>query len=121
MKYIEYNSEGNCIIRSFSKLYNTNPIDIYNELESIKNELNKDNTNDIEVFEEYMKRRNTNKIDKYKDIQVKDLVLDNNSYIVFCCDKKDWYHLIPIIDNTVYDKTSNCLDLYVISIYRREE
>ena len=120
MKYIEYNSEGNCIIRSFSKSYNTNSTDIYNELESIKEELNSNDSNDIEVFEEYMRRRNTNKIDKYKDIQVKDLVLDNNSYIVFCYDKKDWYHLIPIIDNTVYDKTNKCLDLYVISIYRKD-
>ena len=121
MKYIEYNTEGNCIIRSFSKLYNIDPTSIYNELNSIKEELNANDSSDIEVFEEYMKRRNTNKIDKYKDIQVKDLVLDNNSYIVFCYDKKDWYHLIPIIDNIVYDKTDKSLDLYTISIYKKNK
>ena len=121
MEYKEYTTEGNCIIRSFSKLYNMNSNDIYNELETIKNELNANNSNDIEVFEEFMKRRNTNKIESNKDIKVKDLVLDNKSYIVFCYDKKDWYHLIPIIDNTVYDKSNSSLDLYVINIYRREE
>ena len=120
MKYKEYIVEGNCIIRSFCKLYNETPENISNELYNIQKELNANNSNDIEVFEEYMKRRNTNKIDCYKDIQIKDLTLDNNSYIVFCYDKKDWYHLIPIIDNIVYDKTDKCLDLYTISIYRKD-
>lgn len=120
MKYIEYITEGNCIIRSFSKLYNETPENISKELSNIQQELNSNDSNDIEVFEEYMKRRNTNKIDNYKDIKVKDLLLDNKEYIVFCYDKKDWYHLIPIIDNTIYDKTNNCLDLYTISIYRKD-
>ena len=120
MKHKEYINEGNCIIRSFCKLYNETPEEVANELSNIEKELNANDSNDIEVFEEYMKRRNTNKIDGYKDIQVKDLMLDNKEYIVFCYDKKDWYHLIPIIDNTVYDKTDKCLDLYTISIYRKD-
>ena len=120
MKYKEYTTEGNCIIRSFCKLYNETKENVFKELSNIQKELNANDSNDIEVFEEYMKRRNTNKLDGYKDIQIKDLVLDNNSYIVFCYDKKDWYHLIPIIDNTVYDKTDKCLDLYTISIHRKD-
>lgn len=120
MKHKEYINEGNCIIRSFCKLYNETPEEVANELSNIEKELNANDSNDIEVFEEYMKRRKTNKINGYEDIQVKDLMLDNKEYIVFCYDKKDWYHLIPIIDNTVYDKTDKCLDLYTISIYRKD-
>ena len=120
MRHKEYITEGNCVIRSFSKLYNKDSKDVLEELLSIKDELNANDYNDIEVFEEYMKRHNTNKIDGYKDVLVKDLVLDNKEYIVFCYDKKDWYHLIPIIDNTVYDKTDKSLDLYTISIYRKD-
>ena len=52
-----------------------------------------------------------------KGEKVKDLKLDNNSYIVFCYNKKDWYHMIPIIDNTIYDKSNECLELEVIKIY----
>ena len=56
--------------------------------------------------------------DKYlEDIKVQDLKIDNSSYIVFCWNKKDYYHMIPIIDNVIYDKNFDCMNLYVISIY----
>ena len=42
-----------------------------------------------------------------EDIKVQDLKIDNSSYIVFCWNKKDYYHMIPIIDNVIYDKKGN--------------
>lgn len=124
MEHIEYNicnSEGksNCVIRSFCKLYNKDYDTIYRELCNIKKELNSNSYNDIEVFELYMNRNNTYSIDYDKDIKIKDLVLDNGEYIVFCWNKEEYYHMIPIIDNTVYDKNSESLDLYVINIYKK--
>ena len=74
--------------------------------------------NDIEVFEEYMKRRNIIPIDYGKDIKIKDLDLDNGLYIVFCWDKKEIYHMVPIINNTLYDRNSDSMELYVITLYR---
>lgn len=65
-----------------------------------------------------MKIRNTSKI-PYKEIKVKDLVLDKSSYILFCWDKKDYYHMFPIINNVIYDKDNKYMDLYIISIYKR--
>ena len=60
--------------------------------------------------------------DKYlEDIKVQDLKIDNSSYIVFCWNKKDYYHMIPIIDNVIYDKNFDCMNLYVISIYKKNE
>ena len=56
-----------------------------------------------------------------EDIKVQDLKIDNISYIVFCCNKKDYYHMITIIDNVIYDKNFDCMNLYVISIYKRYE
>ena len=38
---------------------------------------------------------------------------------VFCYDKKEFYHMISIIDNDIYDKNSDCMDLYVISVYKK--
>ena len=110
-------NKSNCVIRSFCKVYNKEYNDIANELLSISKELNKD-FNDIETFEELMKRYNTKKLDYGKDLLIKDLTLDSEKYIVFCYDKKDFYHMVPIINNTVYDYSSDSLNLYVISIYK---
>lgn len=124
MKYSEYfisNKEGksNCVIRSFCKLYNQEYDVVFNELVELAHELNHNSFNDVEVFEEYMRRHNTIEIES-KEIKIKDLELDSGNYIVFCYDKKDYYHMITIIDNTIYDKTDECLNLYVIKIYKEK-
>ena len=118
--YIE-NNEGksNCVIRSLCKLYNKEYNDVYNELISISKELNSESYNDIEVFETYMRRYNTLPLDYGNNLKIKDLNLDNGSYIVFCYNKQDFSHMIPIINNIVYDKDNRCLDLYVITIYKK--
>ena len=72
-----------------------------------------------EVFETYMKRRNTIEIDYGKDIIVKYLELDNESYIVFCWDKKEDYHMLTIINNTIYDKDDRYKELYTIKVYKK--
>ena len=124
MKYIKYyvsskEGESNCVIRSFCKLYNEEYEQVYNDLLEIMKELNKNSYNDIEVFEEYMRRRNTKQIDLNKNLKIKDLKLDNEEYIVFCSDKKDYYHMVPIINNVLYDKSEESLNLYTISIYKK--
>ena len=83
-------------------------------------ELNCSSFNDIEVFEKYMEDNNIIKINRDEDIKVKDLKTDNGSYIVFCYDKKEFYHMISIIDNVIYDKNSDCMDLHVISVYKKK-
>jgi hypothetical protein len=124
MKYIKYyvsskEEKSNCVIRSFCKLYNEEYEQVYNDLLEIMKEINKNSYNDIEVFEEYMRRRNTKQIDLNKNIKIKDLKLDNEEYIVFCSDKKDYYHMVPIINNILYDKNEESLNLYTISIYKK--
>ena len=124
MKYSEYfisNKEGksNCVIRSFCKLYNKEYDIVFNELVELAHELKHSSFNDVEVFEEYMRRNNTIEIES-KEIKIKDLELDLGNYIVFCYDKKDFYHMITIIDNIIYDKSDECLDLYVIKIYKEK-
>lgn len=124
MKYSEYfisNKEGksNCVIRSFCKLYNQEYDTVFNDLVAIAHELNHNSFNDVEVFEEYMRRHNTIEIES-KEIKIKDLELDSGNYIVFCYDKKDFYHMITIIDNTIYDKSDECLELYIIKIYKEK-
>ena len=109
--------KSNCVIRSFCKIYDMEYDDVSKELLTISKELNC-NFNDIETFEEFMRLRNTIKLDNYQDELIKDLKLDNGKYIVFCYDKKDFYHMVPVINKTVYDYNNDSLKLYVISIYK---
>lgn len=113
------NGKSNCVVRSLCKILNKEYDDIYNGLCKVAEELNYSSFNDIPVFEKYMKDNNIIKVNCDEGIKVKDLKVDNFSYVVFCYDKKDFYHMIPIIDNVIYDKNSDCMDLYVISIYRK--
>ena len=118
--YIEdSNGKSNCVIRSLCKILNKEYEEVLNGLIDIKNEINADNFNDIPVFEKYMEINGIIKENCEEDIKIKDLKLDNCSYIVFCYDKKERYHMIAIIDNVVYDKNDDCLELYVISIYKK--
>ena len=114
------NGKSNCVIRSLCKILNKEYDDVYNDLCKIAEDLKCDSFNDIPVFEKYMEDNNIFNIDYDKDIMIKDLNLNDNSYIVFCWNKKDYYHMIPIIDNVIYDKNSDCMNLYVISIYRKK-
>ncbi len=123
MKYIEYNltdenGKSNCVIRTFSKIFNKSYKEILNDLIDTAKELGCESFNDIPVFEKYMEVNGITKETVEGDIKVKDLSLDEGTYVVFCYDKKDFYHMIPIIDNTVYDKHDDSLDLYVISLYK---
>ena len=123
MKFAEFNisnkdGKSNCVIRSLCKVFNNSYDDVYNELLDICNKINASSFNDVEVFEEYMMIRNTKAIDYGKDMLIKDLKLDNGNYLVLCWDKKDFYHMVPIMDNTLYDKDNRSLDLYVIKIYK---
>ncbi len=125
MKFNEFNienSEGksNCVIRSFCKLFNKEYDQVYNELCNIQNELNCSSYNDIEVFETYMNRNGIDKTKYGSDIKIKDLSLSNGSYIVFCYDKKDFYHMVTIIDNVLFDKDNRSLELYTINIYKQK-
>lgn len=114
------NGKSNCVIRSLCKILNKEYDDIYSDLCKIANDLKNNSYNDVPVFEKYMEDNNIFKISYEGDIKVKDLKIDNSSYIVFCYNKKDYYHMIPIINNTIYDKNSDCLNLNVISIYRKK-
>ena len=119
MKYEFYNLEGyNCVLRSLSKMLNRDIKVVKNELINVCNDLCIDDYNSVEAFEEFMRRNNILDIGVNNDIKIKDLELDSGKYIVFCYDKKDFYHMVTIIDNIVYDKSNESLDLYVIKVYK---
>ena len=122
MNFIEYNpvnEKGACVLRTFSKLFNKDYNTLKEELIKLAKELNYDSYNEIEVFEKYLSDNNYIKLDG-KNTLVSNLTLDNGKYAIFAF-KDDFYHMFPIIDNTIYDINDNCLNLYVISIYKLNE
>ena len=124
MKYEYYyaednNKKSNCIIRTFCKLFNKEYDAVKQELINIAKELNYDTYAEIEVFEKYLNDKNYIKLE-HKEEQIKNLKLENGKYAVFCYDKKDYYHMLAIINNTVYDKKEDNLNLYTITIYKEQ-
>lgn len=124
MKYEYYyvedeNKKSNCIIRTFCKLFNKEYDAVKQELINIAKELNYETYAEIEVFEKYLNDKNYIKLE-HKEEQIKNLKLENGKYAVFCYDKKDYYHMLAIINNTVYDKKEENLNLYAISIYKEK-
>lgn len=115
------NGNSNCVIRSLCKILNKEYGFVYTGLCEVAKRINFSSFNDIPVFEKYMEDNNIVKINFEEDITVKDLKLDGGSYIIFCYDKKDYYHMISIINNVIYDKNSDCMDLYVIGLYKKNE
>ena len=122
MKFIKYDpidEKGACILRTFTKLFNKDYKILKEELLKLSKELGYNNYNEIEVFEKYLSDNNYIKIDG-KNILVSDLKLDSGKYAVFAY-KDDFYHMFSIVNNTIYDKTNRCLDLFAISIYKYKE
>lgn len=117
-KYDPIKEKGSCVLRTFTKLLEKEPNAIKEELINIAKKHNYENYNEIEVFEEYLYKNNYKKINNYNNSMIKDIELGKGKYAIFCYDKEDYYHMIPVIDNTVYDKTSSCFNLYIISIYK---
>lgn len=98
MKYEYYNpslERGGCIPRAISKALNINYSDVKNNLIKLSIKLKKDEL-------------------------VKNLNLDNGTYIVFCY-QDDFYHMTCIMDNTLYDNKKDSFNLKTITLYKLEK
>ena len=119
MKFEYYNpSNYICTIRSISKVLNKELEEVKNNLISISKELGLDSFNEIEVFEKYLFDNGFKDTKKEYNERIEELSFDGEN-IVFCYDKKDFYHLVAIIDNVMYDNNEDNKKLYVLKIYKR--
>lgn len=120
MKYEYYNpslERGGCIPRAISKALNINYSDVKNDLIKLSIKLKKDDYHDIEVFDAYLNKNGFKKISVKKDELVKNLNLDNGTYIVFCY-QDDFYNMTCIMDNTLYDNKKDSFNLKTITLYK---
>lgn len=119
--YYVTDNEGNsnCVIRTFAKLFNQEYNFVKEKLIDIANELKLDNYIEIEVFEKYLYDNGYIKLEQFKDKKIKDLDIKEGTCAIFCYDKKDFYHMLCLENNIIYDRTEDSLELYVISLYKK--
>ncbi len=120
--YIESkDGKSNCVVRSLCKLLHKDYDKVFNDLVSYATKLGYSSFNEIEVFEAYMKDNAIVKQPYGSNIKIGDLKLDNGAFIVFCYDHQDYYHMVCIINNVLFDKSDDSKELYTISIYKMFE
>lgn len=120
MKFEYYNpvdEKGGCIFRSFSKYFDKDYNTIKKEILDLQKELNKESYTDDLVIETYLNNHGVYDTNSECKCQIKDLKTEGKS-IILCYNKKDFYHMVTIIDNVVYDKHEDTFDLYVLKIYK---
>lgn len=118
MEFSVYNpvdEKGGCIARSISKAFNKDYNIVKNELIEIAKKHNLEDYREEIVFDEYLLSKKATLLNT-KDILIKDLNLIG-TYIIFC-NKDDFYHMVTIIDNVIYDKSDVSQDLKVIKMYQ---
>lgn len=120
MKFCYYNpveEKGGCVARALSKAYQLDYNQVKEELIKLSQELNYDDYRELEVFESYMLFRGASILSGWENLCIKDANFDNNTYVVFAY-KDDFYHLLCICDNIVFDKREDVLDLIVLKVYK---
>lgn len=107
--------KAGCVTRALSKAYNKDCKDVEYELKEIAKELNYEDYREVDVFEEYMFKRNAKVLRGYENKKVSDFSKEG-CYILFAY-KDDFYHLVCIKDNTLYDKDDVSLNLIILKVY----
>ena len=120
MKFEYYNpseENGGCVVRSLSKALDKDYEIVKEELLNYAKTLNFNSYNEVEVFEKYILDNHFNKLESVNK-EIKDLKLNNGTYIIFC-NKDDFYHMVTIINNVLYDKSEVAFDMNAINIYTK--
>lgn len=108
-----------CVVRTMTKLTGKDYPVVKNELKELADKLGFDTYNTPDVFEIFMENYKIHKVESFENLKLKDLKLENGTYCLFCSNKAGFNHLIPVIDNVIYDRRNDSLDLFVLSIYKK--
>ena len=117
MKYEFYDIEyenNNCVLRALSKALDKNAKIIEDELKCIDNDYL-----DEYVFDKYLVNNNFIINSQANGKKLKSINYDGVNIVYGL--KGDWYHMVCIIDNKIYDKHGydDLKDLIVIKVYKK--
>ena len=119
--YNPSDDKRSCVVRTMTKLTGKDYDTVKSELAVLAKKLNCETYNDERVFGDYMKSHGIFKIKEYSDTKVGELELGKGTYCVYTTDKNGFYHLIPVVDDVIYDRRDDSRDLYVIAVYKKRE
>ena len=123
MEFIYYNPSDehrSCVVRTMTKLTGKPYPEVKEALAALASEMGFAEWNEQAVFEKYLTAHHFHKLDSFSGMQVKALPLQTGTYCVFCTNRADFYHLLPVIDGVIYDRRDDSRELYVIAAYQQE-
>ena len=109
-----------CVARTMTKLTGKDYDTVKAELTALAQSMGLDSYNDEAVFVRYMEEHGITKHKGYSGTRAGELLLGTGTYCFFCTDGKEFFHLMPVIDDVLYDRKDVYRELYVIAVYRKE-
>lgn len=117
--YSPSDEKRSCVVRTMTKLTGKGYSTVGSELTAMAQSLACDTYNDERVFGEYMASHGIYRLEGYEGSAVGELVLDDGEYCVYATNRDGFYHLIPVVDDVIYDRKDDSRGLYVIAVYKK--
>lgn len=108
-----------CVVRTMTKLTGKPYPAVKQALAGLAAALGYPDWNEQAVFERYLAEYGFRKCENMSGMQLGELSLQSGAYCVFCTNRADFFHLLPVIDGVIYDRRDDCRALYVIAVYKR--
>ena len=124
MKFEYYNpsdESGSCVVRTMTKLTGKKYDIVKTELTALAKRLRCETYNDENVFGQYMVDHDIYKIKECNNTTVGELELNDGIYCIYSTNHNGFFHLLPVIDNVIYDRRNDSLQLYVIAVYKKKK
>ena len=121
-QYDPSEDKQNCVVRAMAKLTGKDYPTVKKEMTALAERSGFETFNDQSVFEEYMSQNGIYKERDYNNnTQLRDLDLSDGSYCVLMTNRISFFHVLPVVDNVIYDRRNNSLSLYVLSTYKKAQ
>ena len=123
MLKVEYynpsDEKHSCVFRSLSKVLNKSFDNVKDELRELGNSMGINDLLDDRVFDAFLLKNGYKTVDKYNDSMLLDNNYDGINLVYSFYD--EWYHMVCIIDNTIYDKfdLDRLKNLKIIKVYKK--
>jgi len=117
--YSPTDESRSCVARTMTKLTGKDYDTVKAELTELSQSMGLDSYNDEAVFVRYMEEHGITEHKGHSGSRVGELALGPGEYCVFCTDGGEFFHLMPVIDDVVYDRKDTYNELCVIAVYRK--